>query len=131
MVNPVGRGLAGDADDSTPGWEERVKARAAKKSEEIIRRKKKRAGMLYIDVDPEFVLLVTHAARERGMPRAAYIRRAVAAFIAHDLDVPVEEVLEFCPAVAPHGQPLTKDSGLRDGGRSRDDGTGYGSWKVV
>lgn len=134
MPNPTGSGLSGDADLSTPGWESRVKERAAAEAQRRRSRKtgrRKRAASFAVDIDPEFIILAGHAARKRGMPKTAYYRRAIAAFIAYDLDVPFEDVVAFCPAVAPHGHPLRKESGLRGGGRSKDDGEGFGSWKVV
>lgn len=84
------------------------------------------------------------AAEKRGMSASAYARRALCAFIAHDLDLPFDSVTKFCPSVedpdnliAKQGKGTakrTKSGGKIYGGGSipltRDDGLGYGTWAV-
>lgn len=62
---------------------------------------------------------LAQAAERRGMSVTAYCRRAVAAFVAADLDEPLVELL----ADIPH------PGGPHHG--SYDDGTGYGTWQAT
>lgn len=60
---------------------------------------------------------LSQAAEARGMGRAAYVRRAVAAFVAADLGVSFKDLLRD---VAPVDKPNLANS--------YDDGEGYGPW---
>lgn len=98
-----------------PEWKDRVRKRLPGPAD----------GRLAFRINPEFVVLLAKAARLRGMTSAAYSRRAVAAFIANDLQVPFEDICTYTPRV--NGRQVTQD------GRRfwpRDDGQGYGNWEV-
>lgn len=96
------------------GWEQRVK-------ENALGRKRK---SFTIRTSWDFVTLVNKAARMRGMTSSAYARRAVAAFIANDLQMPFEDVCKTMPPVqALHINLLRKAS-------PPDNGQGYGEWEV-
>ena len=71
-----------------------------------------------------FTSLMRKAARRRGMSGAAYSRRAIAAFIAQDLQMPFEDVCNTFPAPKPEG---STGVGVI---WPRDDGQGYGNWEV-
>lgn len=97
-----------------PDWKERVaKLAATQKSERWNLRSSE-----------EFITLLRKAALHRGMNSAAYARRAMAAFIAKDLEIPFEDVCNTCPTPGPQ-----KRSGVGFVW-PRDDGTGYGNWEV-
>lgn len=72
-----------------------------------------------------FVILLARAARLRGMTSAAYSRRAVAAFMANDLQMPYEDVCALSPGVE---HVVIRQDGKRVW--PRDDGQGYGQWEV-
>lgn len=72
-------------------------------------------------------LLIRECADRRGMSSVAYVRRAVAAFIAADLGVDLAGVCSMAPPVRTdrsHGR-RGKFSGH---GPGSDDGAGYGHW---
>lgn len=100
------------------GWQHRALSRVERKERVIYN----------FRATERFLPLVLRAASKRGMNRTAYMRRAVAAFIAHDLQIPYETVCDTFPAV---------DNNMRSerfvdgkGVNRRDDGEGYGSWEV-
>lgn len=129
MANPYGN-IAGASAQSKPGWQERLVQMVQDADTGSARsRNSLRRGKLYAQCDPEMLVLTTEAARLRGMTTAAYIRRAVAAFIAHDLEMPFEEVTKYAPMPLPFGK---KSADLSPGKtrRTTDDGTGFGSWEV-
>lgn len=76
----------------------------------------------------EFDSYFSRAANRRGMSKSAYARRALAAFIAEDLQMPFEDLCKMFPAVV-YDQNISKYS---DGlvVSQRDDGQGYGQWKI-
>lgn len=67
--------------------------------------------------------LIQRAAAQRGVATASYIRRAVLAMVAHDLQMPLEEVLEHDPRVA------AMDS--IGSGVSEPEGQLFGPWRIV
>lgn len=76
----------------------------------------------------EYDSYLSRAANRRGMSKSAYARRALAAFIAEDLQMPFEDLCKMCPAVV-YDQNVSKYS---DGivVSQRDDGHGYGQWRI-
>lgn len=96
------------------------------------------------NVDIGLRLMLGAAAEKRGMSASAYARRAICAFIAHDLDLPYESVTKFCPSVEdPENLAAKQAKGTakrtKNGGKlyrgagipvTRDDGLGYGTWAV-
>jgi hypothetical protein len=89
---------------------------------------------LTVVCDIEFRRLLREAANRRGMSAVGYVRRATAAFIAADLELPFEAVAALTPRPAPpegamKGLPAEQRP-LNNPGKWRDDGTGHGSWVV-
>lgn len=118
-----------------PDWQETITA-AVRASEGSRRR-----PAMTFNVDIGLRLMLGAAAESRGMGASAYARRALCAFIAHDLGLPFDSVTKFCPAVDdPDNLQAKQAKGgairagkLHKGGKishTRDDGTGYGSWVV-
>lgn len=101
-----------------PDWRNRAKKTSSNKSLQV---------RLAFRTTGEFVTLLAKAANRRGMTSAGYARRAVAAFIAQDLQMPFEDVCAHFPHAGNFQFPP-------DGGGKRprtwDDGQGYGNWEV-
>ena len=76
----------------------------------------------------EFDSYFSRAANRRGMSKSAYARRALAAFISHDLQMPFEDLCKMFPAVV-YDQNVSK---YVDGlvVSQRDDGEDYGQWRI-
>jgi len=131
MPTPKGKGLAGKADGRVEGWEERTLTRVKQsEAERLHRRGRKRDVQLRTEWDIEMQALLRLAAEKRGITPTGYARRAIAAFVAADLDLPFEEVCGFFAYPMPPGKVLT-DEGVRlKKGRTKDDGQGFGSWSV-
>ncbi len=131
MPTPRGKGLAGKADGREEGWEGRLMDRVnASEAERLVRRGKKRDVQLRTEWDIEMQALLRLAAEKRGITPTGYARRAIAAFVASDLDLPFEEVCGFFAYPMPPGKVMT-DEGVRlKKGRTNDDGQGFGDWRV-
>lgn len=129
MPNPYGS-IAGVSDVSEPGWQERLMEMVRRADASNQRTKNRlRASRLSTVCDPQMLMLVTAAARSRGMSTAAYIRRAVCAFAAADLEVEFVEVAKYGSMPVPYGTPSAKVT-FGELKRTNDDGTGFGSWEV-
>lgn len=63
---------------------------------------------------------VVRAARKRGMPVSAYLRRAVLAFVVRDLDLDWDEVMEDEPSIDAEDNLPPR----------RYRGRGFGNWKI-
>lgn len=83
--------------------------------------------------------LLRQAAKERGMSKASYVRRALAAFVAHDTGEDFRKILQECPPVAPWDQRnraglsvmrARRGQPVDDWYKPHDDGEGYGTWEV-
>lgn len=131
MPTPKGKGLAGRADAREPGWEERTKARVnASEVEQMAKSRRKRDVQMRVDWDIEMQTLLRLAAEGRGIPVTAYVRRSVAAFVAHDLELPFEEVCGFFARPYFPGGALKPGEKQQETGKTIDDGQGFGAWKV-
>lgn len=97
-----------------PDWRERAKSHALDE----------RMKMFSFRATGKFIVLLSKAARRRGMSNSAYVRRAVCAFISADMQMPFEDVCALVPAVERAG--LTKDGLVWP----QDSGEGYGKWDV-
>ena len=76
--------------------------------------------MIQALMDERYRSLIKRAARQRGMPVSHYVRRAVLAFVAYDLDIDFIELAEHEPAIPQEGTlPPRK---MR--------GRGYGKWRI-
>lgn len=76
---------------------------------------------LHFHADHAFVALIDSAAAQRDINRSSYVRRAIAAMVAHDLDLPIRDVLHHCPAPGPYRRMQYQRG-------QRDDGTGITLW---
>jgi len=124
MANPFGN-IAGITDPSVPGWQDRVMAALAEREANgRTRTARQRRGHVQINCDEGYAILLNKAAQVRGVAQTTYARRAIAAFVAHDLGIPIGEVLAFVSAPVPYGGHASP------GERTADDGAGYGSWQV-
>lgn len=84
--------------------------------------------------DIEFRRVLREAADRRGMSAVGYVRRATAAFIAADLELPFEAVVALTPKPSPaegtmKGLPVAERP-IYNPGKWRDDGVGHGTWLV-
>lgn len=129
MANPRGN-LAGYTDPSDPQWRERLmEALTVRQTAATGRRRPphRRPGRVDLYIGIRFLSLLHEAARQRDISVAAYGRRAVAAFVAKDLGLDWTELLAECAEPLPYGQIApTRFSN----GRTVDDGTGHGDWKI-
>jgi hypothetical protein len=76
--------------------------------------------------DVEMKALLNEAAQRRGISMAGYARRAIAAFIAHDLGMELSEVTKYC-AKPIHFRP---NGGAGRNEKLNDDGEGHGDWRI-
>lgn len=126
MANHESR-LQGWADRSEPGWERRALDAVKGRQKKSHRYSERKDGVL-ATFDIECKVLLDEAARRRGISMAGYARRALAAFIAYDLGLPLEEVTQYMSRATEyrewgaHGRPLV---------RINDDGSGFGRWVIV
>jgi hypothetical protein len=127
MGNPHGN-LAGISDREDPDWMHnalmRVQARQSRSS-----RKTQRVNGIWMYFDDPFRVLLDEAAQRRDTSLTGYARRATGAFIAHDLDMDLKDVLI-------HTAKPTRYGGMTPGnmrgysGRTSDDGEGHGLWII-
>jgi hypothetical protein len=117
--------LQGWADrDEDPLWMENALARVRER-QRANKQDRRRTNGTYVFYDDPFRVYLDEAARRRGMAMSAYIRRATAAFMAHDLGVPFTEIVKHT------AQPATADNKSKPGTpRSHDDGRGMGPWLI-
>jgi len=122
--NPNGN-LAGFTDPSEPGWQARALLRVKQRQKKTKRHTERTSGTL-ATFDEGLRPLLDEACRRRGTSMAGYLRRALCAFIAYDLGLPLSEVTKFTSPpttyspTGGHGRKLRID----------DDGTGFGSWRI-
>lgn len=126
MPNPYGN-IAGVSDVSEPGWQQRLLEAATAGVESNVRSQRGRRAKIYAEADTGFVVALTQAARARNISVTGYIRRSVAAFLAHDLGVPIGDLL----AMAPKAYPFGVRSRITPGQHQTDaDCEGGGTWEV-
>lgn len=115
-------------------WRDKTLTRVNASQEEVQKRKKKnRPGQVLFEVELPFLTLLRAAADARGMSSTGYARRAIAAFISKDLDIPFPEITKHFSSPFKAGEMLrrTNEKGVREKiGKTFDDGEGYGSWEV-
>lgn len=114
-------------EESTPGWQEKVleRTRQGASSDPKQKYKKKHGNDLYLHAGVKLKSLLNLASEKRGVSRSTYARRAMAAFIAHDLGLEPEDVLKDGPRPCGWGETgadVTKAPG--------DDLSGYGPWRL-
>jgi hypothetical protein len=98
------------------GWRDRVRAdvkRTAKRG----KRRSDAQSRLNIELLPGIVPLLMAAARRRQVSPTGYIRRAMLSFIAHDLNMRLEDVLVHDPRFSPPGSrhPIPDPEGRMGG----------------
>lgn len=119
--------LQGWADRSTPGWQERALERV--KARETGKRKYERQDGVRVDFDRPFRVHLDEACMRRGMSFSGYARRALAAFIAYDLGVPIEEILKHTAYPLEYHPNVPRWNGK--GHKTSDTGKGYGAWVIT
>jgi hypothetical protein len=121
--NPDLQGWADRVED--PEWMENALARVRSRQKQSSGRTAYRRSGIYTYFDEPYRVLLDEAASRRGMGMAAYLRRAAAAFIAHDLGIPFTEVVKHGAQPDPRGT-----SGGTRLAHSYDDGRGMGPWLI-
>jgi len=118
--------LQGWADrDEDPEWRENALARVRARQRKT-RVSTKRNNPTCISYDDPFRVFLNEAADRRDISISAYIRRATAAFIAHDLGLPFTEVVRHTAMPKPRN-PVQMEFPK---GLSYDDGRGMGPWLI-
>lgn len=84
------------------GWADKVRGNVARTAEKRGRRTHA-VSRLGLEIMPRCMPLLMEAARRREVSPTGYIRRAMLAFIAHDLNMPFERVLATDPRFSPPG----------------------------
>jgi hypothetical protein len=118
--------LQGWADrDEDPEWMENALARVRARQKKT-RVSTQRNNPTCISYDDPFRVMLNEAADRRDISLNAYIRRATAAFIAHDLGMPFTEVVRHtAKPKARNPEQMTFPDG-----RTFDDGLGMGPWLI-
>lgn len=121
--NPYGN-LAGFTDPSEAGWQMRALQRVQERQAKSTRSSSRKNGM-YLFFDDPFRVLLDEACMRRDISLSGYGRRAVGAFIAHDLGIPLTDVLQHVA----YPNPYQAAPGNRTG-RTSDNGTDHGAWLI-
>lgn len=118
--------LQGFADPpSAPNWREAALGRVLFRQKKSKRKTERDGGVLAV-YDLEFRPLIDEACYRRGISMAGYARRALAAMIAYDLDLPLEEVTKHMP----YPTEYRAFGGTGRHMKTADDGQGYGDWNI-
>jgi len=117
--------LQGFADVSTPGWQDAALARVLRRQKKTKRHTERKSGVLATFDDP-FRVLLDEACERRNISMAGYARRAIGAFVAHDLGLPLSAVLKHMARPTDYRQ----DAGAGRPTRTEDDGRGKGAWFI-
>lgn len=113
-------------DTSKPGWQDRAVRGAG-----IAPGQKdgKKALSVGTNVPWQFKALLSMAAKRRGISISGYIRRALSAYIATDLEMKYEDVLKELPFPAPFGMQGAQWLHNELNPQDHDTGEGYGDWR--
>lgn len=122
--NPYGN-LAGFTDQSQEGWQRRAFERV-KNRQKVSTRYRERLDGVRAVWDTQFRPFLDEAARRRGMSMAGYCRRAICAFVAHDLGIEPTELSKMMTVPAPY----QTHGGTFASKRVDDDMAGYGKWII-
>jgi hypothetical protein len=93
---------------------------------EASRANKKPSRMISVNWSEMLYLVVTRAAKKRGISKSAYVRRAAAAMAAHDLGLDYYQVMKGERGTMPYG---VRGGKADETGKSLD-GLGYGVWSI-
>jgi hypothetical protein len=110
---------------SEPGWRERAIAAVRARQHEKRRHNERKNG-LYLFFDDPLRVYLDEACHRRNISLTGYARRALVAFLAHDLDVPLEEIAQH--TAVPAGYGATGGGRLK---RTTDNGKGMGLWRIL
>lgn len=121
--NPFGN-LAGFTDPEDPDWQAKALARVSERQTKTKRNTMRKNGM-YLFFDDPFRILLDEACKRRDISLSGYGRRSIGAFIAHDLGIPLPEVLRH--TAAPTGY-MQAHNGFNN--RTSDTGDGRGLWII-
>lgn len=110
---------------SVPGWQERAVARVRARQHKSRRHNERKNGM-YLFFDDELRVLLDEACLRRDISLTGYGRRALIAFIAHDLGMELAEVAQHGAVPAGYGE-----TGGNRGVRTHDNGLGKGLWRIL
>lgn len=124
MPNPRGN-LAGYTDPSEPGWQERAMSRVKARQKQSKRHTERRDGVRAV-WDLPFRALIDEAARRRGVSMAGYCRRAIAAFVEHDLGLDTGEAAQHMPVPTTYGIHYGHGASVK----TRDNLKDYGHWVI-
>lgn len=124
MGNPKGN-LAGYTDPSVPGWQQRAIARVRARQKLSKRHTERQDGVRTV-WDLPFRYLLDEAARRRGLSMAGYCRRAIAAFVEHDLGLNTGEGAQHMPVPTTYGLHRGHGNSMK----TQDDLKGYGKWVI-
>lgn len=124
MANPR-PDLQGFADPSTPGWQQGALDRVIGRQKKTKRHTERKSGVLATFDDP-FRVMLDEACKRRNVSMSGYARRAIGAFIAYDLGLPLGEVLKHAARPTPYRQ----EGGAGWPTRTEDDGRGNGPWFI-
>lgn len=110
--------------ESEDGWQQKVLNRVLSKSLATNPNKKRHGNSLYMHVGWRLKELLNIAAQKRGCSKSTYMRRAIAGYLAHDLDMDIAEVLEDGPRPCAWGATGAHESDPQDDAKS------YGNWRI-
>ena len=113
------------APKSEPGWQERAIARVRERQHKNRRHNERKNG-LYLFFDDELRVLLDEACLRRDISLTGYARRAMIAFIAHDLGMKLSDVAQHAAVPAGYGE-----TGGNRGVRTHDNGKGRGLWRIL
>lgn len=125
MANPKPDLQGWAARPSVPGWQERAIERVRARQKET-RRAYERKNGLYLFFDDPLRVLLDEACMRRNISLTGYCRRALVAFLAHDLGMPIGEVAKHAAVPAAYG--ATGGGRLT---RTQDNAKGQGPWQIT
>jgi hypothetical protein len=106
-----------DPDQSQDGWEERLMGMIDANSET-----KRARRSLAVQIPNAFMPLVMEVARKRNLSLTALVRRALMAFVVHDLGLRWADVMKKEPPIVPFGGTVADRRSMQ--------GEGGGSWVI-
>ena len=112
-------------------YRSKLLAKADLRSAAVLARERKtyaRMARYQFGCEPKFLTLVHTAATLRGITTAGYIRRAIAAFVAADLDMDLADVTVLTPKATRRGTSAHPTGTQRV---TADDGRGFGPWRAT
>lgn len=109
---------------SEEGWRQKALDRVLNKDLRTNPNKKKHGNSLYMLVGWRLKELLNVAAQKRGSSKSTYMRRAIAGYIAYDLDMDIVDVLEDGPRPCAWGSQGAYETDPPEDLRH------YGDWRI-